>query len=120
MSEVQMIGGSCLLFFFAVMGSVVAIALRQRPVERLADHPMTLPTPSRRRIRQRRTQAEREAERALILAALLAGVEPAMIARLLRGHAGYNRRKVNTVRRLNEHRFRPIQPRRTPALEVAA
>jgi hypothetical protein len=115
MSEAQMLGGGCLLFFIAMVASIVAIALRQRPMERLANHPMTLPTPARRRIRQHLSQQRREEKREIILAALLAGIEPAAIAELLRGNVQYNRRIIAMVRRLNQHRLERLNEPREQA-----
>lgn len=103
-------GIACLLAFVAVLASVVAVALRRRAplvAQQVAYTQANAPAfqPRPRSLHYRRSPAEREAERAMILAALLAGVDAVLIARCLRGSASWNRRKVATVRRLNEQRL---------------
>lgn len=102
-------GIACLLAFVAMLATIVAVALRQRAplvaqqLEVVQAHAPAFQRP--RSLHHRRSAAEREAERAIILAALLAGVEARLIARCLRGSASWNRRKVATVRRINEQRL---------------
>ena len=123
MNELALTGISLLVLVLAGLGSIGLAVQRkmQRP------EPASQPTRAKR-ARKRLTQPEREAERAIILAALLAGVEQAMIARLLRGDRIYNRRKVGIVYRLNEQRIKrqaqlceqaTTQPPLKPMMEAA-
>lgn len=105
MNELALTGISLLLFVLAGLGSVGVLVSRRAATATPEPEPQPQPTRVKRRYR-RLTQAERESERAIILAALLAGVEPAMIARLLRGDYIYNHRKVGIVYRLNEQRIK--------------
>lgn len=115
MNELALTGIGLLVLVLAGLGSIGVIVSRRATPE-----PEPQPQPQRAKRRHRRlTRPERESERAMILAALLAGVEPVMIARLLRGSPDWNRRKVAMVRRLNQHRFEPIQPPLKPMMEAA-
>ncbi len=111
MNELALTGIGLLIFVVAALGSVGVVVSR-----RALPQPEPEPQPQRAKRRYKRlSQIEREAERAIILAALLAGVEPVLIARLLRGSPDWNRRKVNTVKRWNEQRIKREEQAREQA-----
>lgn len=62
-----------------------------RSVQRVTSQPYT-----------RRTSADRQAEAQLIRAALAAGLDPAWLAKALKGNPIYNRRRITTVARQAE------------------
>lgn len=100
-----------ILFFVAGAASVVAIGLRHVPQPAPAAGPnprsprlhlrpvIPAPPPVKRKRYIRRTPTDRRAEDALIRAGLAAGVQPADIARMLRGNPDYNRRRVAALAR---------------------
>lgn len=105
MNELALTGISLLVFILAVFGSIGVIVAR-RPVEPQPEPEPIPQAPRAKRQRRRLTQREREAERALVLAGLLAGIKPLLIARVLCHSQAHNRRIVATVYRLNEQRIK--------------
>lgn len=112
MNELALTGISLLLFVLAGLGSIGLIVHK-----RTSKSPEPEPAPQRanRCYTPRRTHAERAAEQKLILAGLLAGIEPVLIARCLKHSPAYNARLVATVKRLNQHRLEPIHESREQA-----
>lgn len=111
MNELALTGISLLLLVLAGLGSVGVLVSRRAATAT----PETEPQRVSRRIRQHLSQQRREEKRAIILAALLAGIEPVAIAELLRGNVQYNRRIIAMVRRLNQHRLERLNDPREQA-----
>lgn len=121
MNELALTGISLLIFILAAFGSVGVLVSRRVAEPEPEPEPEPVTVPRAKRYRRRLTVREREAERALVLAGLLAGIEPVLIARLLCHSLAHNRRIVTTVYRLNKHRLEPLllpQSQRKPILEA--